>query len=168
MDRLARRVALALADPEFAGLHQGRAGPVAGRGAQGAAPRFLTRVGPQGTSRAGQSEAEPESAVQADAAAAIPLEIYFPVPAHRAGWTGGPDILVASAREDREAPVAYDVKGRRQVLSPDDAALHPGAGHRAGGDRLRTETAASFAVTPPTAAATTAGSATIAARLACS
>jgi hypothetical protein len=36
---------------------------------------------------------------------------------HQAAWSGGPDILVASAREDREAPVAYDVSGRRQVLS---------------------------------------------------
>jgi hypothetical protein len=28
-------------------------------------------------------------------------------------------LLVASAREDREAPIAYDVAGRRRVLSPD-------------------------------------------------
>jgi hypothetical protein len=47
------------------------------------------------------------------------LEFYFPVPAHRNAWFGGPDLLVASAREDREAPVAYDLEGRRQILSPD-------------------------------------------------
>jgi len=47
------------------------------------------------------------------------LEIYFPVPEHRARWGGGPELLVASAREDREAPIAYDVRGRRQVLAAD-------------------------------------------------
>ncbi len=54
-----------------------------------------------------------------DVERAIPLEFYFPVPAHRAAWSGGPDLLVASARQDHDAPIAYDVKGRRQVLSPD-------------------------------------------------
>jgi hypothetical protein len=33
--------------------------------------------------------------------------------------------LVASAREDREAPLAYDVSGRRQVLSPDAPPVTP-------------------------------------------
>ncbi|MEO7138435.1 MAG: hypothetical protein ABI037_12020, partial [Gemmatimonadales bacterium] len=81
--------------------------------------RFLTRADRRALRQVARLSAEPESAVEADAAAAIPLEMYFPVPAHRAAWTGGPDILVASAREDREAPIAYDVKGRKQVLSPD-------------------------------------------------
>jgi hypothetical protein len=60
-----------------------------------------------------------ESTVEADANQAIPLEIYFPVPAHRATWTGGPELLVASARQDHEAPVAYDISGKRQVLRAD-------------------------------------------------
>jgi hypothetical protein len=47
------------------------------------------------------------------------------VPAHRAQWTGGPDVLVASAREDRDAPVAYDIRGRRLVLSPDASPSTP-------------------------------------------
>lgn len=81
--------------------------------------RFLEGSNRRALRDVARLSAEPESAVQADARAAIPLEIYFPVPAHRAAWAGGPDVLVASAREDREAPVAYDVKGRRLVLSPD-------------------------------------------------
>jgi hypothetical protein len=64
-----------------------------------------------------------ESRVDIEVKEAIPLEVYFPVPAHRAAWNGGPDLLVASARQDREAPVAYDVGGRRQVLQAD----HPPA-----------------------------------------
>jgi hypothetical protein len=69
--------------------------------------------------------ASPEAVVAADAREAVPLEIYFPVPAHRAEWSGGAEVLVASAWEDREAPVGYDVKGRRYVLSPDQPPRAP-------------------------------------------
>jgi hypothetical protein len=57
--------------------------------------------------------------VETEAQGTIPLEVYFPVPAHRAEWAGGAEVLVASARQDREAPIAYNVRGHRQVLSPD-------------------------------------------------
>jgi hypothetical protein len=119
MDRLARRVARALADPDFRAYIKGELdrSPFVEHKLQ--FQTFLTRSDRRALRQVARLSAESESAVQADAAAAIPLEIYFPVPAHRAAWTGGPDILVASAREDREAPIAYDVKGRRQVLSPD-------------------------------------------------
>ena len=93
--------------------------------------------------------AESESAIQADAAAAIPLEIYFPVPGHRAAWTGGADILVASAREDHEAPVAYDVKGRRQVLSPDAPPSTPVLAIVPVETDFGPEGPVAFAVTPP-------------------
>jgi hypothetical protein len=119
MDRLARRVARALADPDFRAYIKGELdrSPFVEHKLQ--VQRFLTRSDRRALRQVARLSVESESAVQADAAAAIPLEIYFPVPEHRAAWTGGTDILVASAREDREAPVAYDVKGRRQVLSPD-------------------------------------------------
>lgn len=45
-----------------------------------------------------------------------PLELYFPVPAHRAAWQGDANVLVATAGRDEEAPVAFDPTGRRQVL----------------------------------------------------
>lgn len=60
-----------------------------------------------------------EADVQQEAAAAIPLEVYLPVPAHRAAWSGDANVLVATALADREAPVAYSPDGRRTVLSPD-------------------------------------------------
>jgi len=41
------------------------------------------------------------------------------VPAHRAAWAGDENVLVATALADREAPVAFDLEGRRSVLSPD-------------------------------------------------
>src|SRR3712207_9568880 len=64
--------------------------------------------------------ASSEAVIEADARESIPLEIYFPVPAHRSQWSGGAEVLVASAWEDDDAPVAYDVKGRRYMLSPDE------------------------------------------------
>lgn len=65
---------------------------------------------------------EPSGALGSAAAAAIPLELYFPVPAHRAAWTGGPDLLVATAVKDGDAPIAFDTAGRRLVL---DAKVPP-------------------------------------------
>jgi hypothetical protein len=119
MDRLARRFARALADPSFraalkAQLEQS---PFVEHKLQ---LQSLLRASDRRTLKAlARLSGSRESAVDADADEASPLEIYFPVPAHRAAWSGGPDILVASAREDGEAPIAYDVSGKRQVLSPD-------------------------------------------------
>jgi len=47
-----------------------------------------------------------------------PLEFYMPVDEHRASWTGGEDLLVASILEDdpREPPAAFDLEGRPVAL----------------------------------------------------
>jgi hypothetical protein len=125
MDRLARRFARALADRSFratikAELDQS---PFVEHKIQ--LQTFLKKSDRKVLKEVARLSAAADSEVEADASQAIPLEIYFPVPAHRAGWTGGPDVLVASAREDREAPVAYDVAGRRQVLSADQPPSTP-------------------------------------------
>jgi hypothetical protein len=119
MDRLARRLALALADQEFRTqlkreldrspfdeqkLHVQRL-------LQGGNRRMLKEVARLSSSS--------EQSVEADVRASIPVELYFPVQSHRAAWKAGPEVLVASARTDREAPIAYDTKGRRHILSPD-------------------------------------------------
>lgn len=57
-------------------------------------------------------------ALAAQARSAIALEVYFPVAEHRAAWTGDEQVLVATALKDDDAPVAYDPRGRRQVLDP--------------------------------------------------
>lgn len=117
--RLARRMALALADPAFRAyvkdaldrspilehkLHLQRLL----RGRDRRAIEALAKAG-----------GEAEASVDADASAATSLELYIPVPAHRAAWRGGDDILVATARDDDEAPVAFDVRGKRRLLSAD-------------------------------------------------
>jgi hypothetical protein len=119
MDRLARRLALALADPAFRAYvkRQLDRSPFVEHKLQ--LQRFLHSSGRQALHAVARLNASTEAAVEAEANRAPPLEFYFPVPAHRAAWSGGPNILVASAREDHDAPVAYDVSGRRQVLSPD-------------------------------------------------
>jgi hypothetical protein len=125
MDRLARRVARAMADPAFRSYvkEQLDRSPfsehkvqVQGflRGSNGRALKELARL-----------SATSENEVEEDATNATPLEMYFPVPAHRAKWSGGPDLLVASAWEDHESPVAYDVRGKRQLLSADSPPATP-------------------------------------------
>lgn len=49
--------------------------------------------------------------------AARPLEVYLPVEAQRLAWNGDDRLLVATITHDGEAPIAYDVKGNRTVLS---------------------------------------------------
>jgi hypothetical protein len=119
MDRLARRLALALADPAFRAALKAELerSPFVEHKLQ--LQSFLRASNRRALKEVARLSGTAESTVEADANQAIPLEIYFPVAAHRATWTGGPGLLVASAREDHEAPVAYDVSGRRQVLSPD-------------------------------------------------
>src|SRR5439155_24945 len=65
----------------------------------------------------------PASDLAHEADAAIPLEMYLPVPAHRRAWTGGADVLVATAIADHDVPVAFDLHGNRRLLDPE----HPPA-----------------------------------------
>jgi hypothetical protein len=118
-ERLARRVALALANPAFRTYV---------RSALDRSPmvehklhfqRWLQSLDHWALTALASAERETEAAVDADARTAPPLELYLPVPAHRAAWTGGEDVLVATAREDHETPVAFDVRGHRRVLSAD-------------------------------------------------
>jgi hypothetical protein len=51
-----------------------------------------------------------------DLDAARGLELYLPVPAQRAAWTGDASILVATIGSEREAPVGFDLTGARRVL----------------------------------------------------
>jgi hypothetical protein len=117
MDRLARRLAQSLADPAFRSSLKAELDrspfPEGKRHLQ----RLLQASDRRWLKEVARLSSSDEAEVEADAQQSIPVEVYFPAPAHRAGWSGGPDLLVASAREDREDPIAYDVTGRRQVLS---------------------------------------------------
>jgi hypothetical protein len=149
MDRLARRVARALDDAEFRAYLKSELdrSPFVEHKLQ--FQSFLKRSNRRALREMARLTGEGEAALEADAREAIPLEIYFPVAAHRAAWSGGPDILVASAREDHEAPVAYDIKGRRQVLSPDAPPATPVLAIVPVETDFGVEGSIAFAVTPP-------------------
>jgi hypothetical protein len=119
MERIARRVALAMADPEFRAYVRGSLERSTFRERKLPFTRFLSAE----ADRAGLALAAVgtggASAVAADLRAAGALEFYFPVPAHREQWEGGEEVLVATAAQDHEAPVAFDVRGRRIVLDPE-------------------------------------------------
>ncbi|HET7600793.1 MAG TPA: hypothetical protein VFK09_10900 [Gemmatimonadales bacterium] len=125
LESLARTVALALRDPSIrarlkADLDRSQA--------REHKLQFQTYVN-GGAAPAGAALARAagigERGFRAEAAAAIPLELYLPVPAHRAAWAGGGEILVATQLHDHEAPVAFDTQGRRQVLSADSPPATP-------------------------------------------
>lgn len=125
MDRLARRLARALAHPEFRAELKSQLDRSPYTEQKLHFQRFLTASSKSALRQVARLNGETEAAVESDARVAMPLEIYFPVPAHRAAWAGGPDLLVASAVHDHDAPVAYDVNGRRRILSADEPPATP-------------------------------------------
>lgn len=121
-ERMARRLALALGEPDArralaVTLERGQ-GPERKLHFQALLQhdrgRWLRALAPGGGTD--------EAAMRADLAALPALELYLPVPAHRAQWSGAGEVLVATAVEDHVAPSAYDSRGRRRLL---DAALPP-------------------------------------------
>jgi hypothetical protein len=117
MDRLARRLAQSLAHPEFRASFKAELDRSPFPEGKLHLQRLLQAGDHKLLNEVARLSGSARADVEADARDAIPLEVYFPVPAHRTAWSGGSDVLVASAREDRENPVGYDVTGRRQVLS---------------------------------------------------
>jgi hypothetical protein len=118
LERLARRTARALGDPAFRA--EVKAALDASPYREGKLHFQRAVGGPEGRGwgRLALASGDAASAIEDDARGAGVLELYFPVPAHRAAWTGDERLLVATAEHDGEAPVAYDVRGRRHVLDP--------------------------------------------------
>src|SRR2546421_7734784 len=122
-EQLARGLALALADPTFrARVHAELAGSPY-REHKLPFQRFLAADGGVALAAMARGAGRAASDVARDADRAIPLEMYLPVPAHRRAWTGGSDLLVATAIADHDVPVAFDVHGNRRLLDPE----HPPA-----------------------------------------
>ena len=83
--------------------------------------QFETFLGANGSRALGEIAVEngtTKDALGTQAKAAIALEVYFPVPAHRTAWNGDEKILVATALTDDDPPIAFDAEGRRQILDP--------------------------------------------------
>jgi len=118
-ERLARLFARALANPGFRAYVKAQldSSPFPEHKIQ--LQTFLGARGRRALRELAEQNGTTEADVQQEAGAAIPLEVYLPVPAHRAAWSGDERVLVATALADREAPVAFAPDGRRTVLSPD-------------------------------------------------
>lgn len=118
-ERLARHFGRALADAEFrAAVFRALAASTAREG-KVHLQSFLSADGGRERQRMARLAAEADAVVAEDLEAAAPIEVYLPVPEHRRVWRGAPNLLVATAETDREAPVAFDTRGRRHVLNPD-------------------------------------------------
>lgn len=117
-ERLARRVALALRDGEFrARLKQDLdRSPV--REGKIHFQRYLASSHAWAAVALARASGEPGRAISLDALRAPALELYLPVPAHRAAWTGDERILVATSADERQAPVGFTTRGERVALSP--------------------------------------------------
>ncbi len=118
LERQARRLARALDDPGFRQYLRAQLAesPVVEHKLQ--FQRFLARDGRRALSAMARADGEAEASVSADANEGIGAEVYFPVPGHLERWSGGPDLLVATAIGDHDAPVAFDTRGRRVLLDP--------------------------------------------------
>lgn len=118
LERLARRTARALRRADFrAEVAQAiRQSPF--REGKVHYQRYLQAEGGRRLRLVAAESGESATDVEAEAGRAGVLELYFPVPGHRERWTGDTNLLVATAARDGDAPVAYDLAGRRHVLDP--------------------------------------------------
>ena len=118
LEGMARRLALALADTAFrARLHQRlEASPFPEHKIQ--LQRTLLAEGRAELREVARLNREPEGRTDSVLAATQALEVYLPVPEHRAAWKGDTKVLVATAARDGDLPVAYDLQGRRHLLDP--------------------------------------------------
>jgi len=110
-EKLARQFAKALRNPAFRAYVKAQldASPFREHKLQ-----FQTFLGASG----GRALRYLEAGAEQEAKAAIALEIYFPVPEHRAAWTGDENVLVATGITDRDVPIAFDPQGGRHLLDP--------------------------------------------------
>ena len=79
--------------------------------------RYLASSHARAAAALARASGEAGGAISLDASKAPALELYLPVPAHRAAWTGDERILVATQDDEREAPIAFSPAGERRVLS---------------------------------------------------
>jgi len=116
-ERLARRLALALGDEAFRGTVYAALRDSRTREGKVHLQRFLGD-GAGRRARLAELAGEAEAGVAADLSAALPIEIYLPVPEHRRRWLGDANVLVATAERDHDTPVAFDLAGGRRLLDP--------------------------------------------------
>ncbi|MBA3318785.1 MAG: hypothetical protein H0T50_11945 [Gemmatimonadales bacterium] len=117
-ERLARRIAVALADESFRTQLKQDLDRSPVREGKLHLQRYLSSFSARATDAVARVTGEASSVVALEARRAPALELYLPVPAHRSAWTGDDRILVATTGDERQPPIAFSPKGERFVLSP--------------------------------------------------
>ena len=117
-ERLARRLAIALADPAFRARVKRDLDRSPVREHKLHFQRYLAGTDRGVLRELARLSRDAEASVDTEARTVYPLELYFPVPGHQARWTGDDRVLVATARTDKEPPVAFTTRGERLILSP--------------------------------------------------
>jgi hypothetical protein len=123
--RVAQLVALALREPSARGLFYRATSNSPIKEGKLFLGGFLGGEGTpllQAMARAGGLKA---ADVQALVAQTGPVEIYLPVEAHRAAWTGGDNVIVAYAERDHAQPYGFALDGSRVELNVDEAPAVP-------------------------------------------
>ncbi|HXJ29584.1 MAG TPA: hypothetical protein VNG35_03035 [Gemmatimonadales bacterium] len=118
-DRLAQLFARALASPAFRAYVKAQldASPFPEHKIE--LQRFLPAASGRALRYLAEGSATTADDVRAELDRAIPLEVYLPVPAQRAAWSGDANVLVATALQDHDTPVAFDPAGHRYTLNAD-------------------------------------------------
>lgn len=124
-ERLAQLFARALANPAFRAYVKAQldASPFPEHKIE--LQRFLPAASGRGLRYLAEASGTTATDVRSELDRAIALEVYLPVPAHRAAWSGDANVLVATALQDHETPVAFDPAGRRVLLDADTPPATP-------------------------------------------
>ena len=117
LERTARRLAIALGNREFRGQLRSRLAQSAHREQKLELEQVLREDGNRGLGRLAAENQEDPLTIEKDLEASGSLEIYLPVPQQRTAWKGTEDILVATALRDGDSPVAFNLRGERQILN---------------------------------------------------
>ncbi len=118
LEGAARRLALALANPDFRDRFAARLKASPFREQKLHLQRTLEANGAAERQAVARLNGESPQVTDSVYRATQELEVYLPVPEHRARWRGDTKLLVATAARDRDLPVAYDLQGRRHLLDP--------------------------------------------------
>lgn len=119
-EQLARTFARALKQPEFRSYIRAALDTSSVAEGKIAVDQFLNAQ--RGRGAQALRDAEPG---EPDSATAAQLELYFPVPAHRAAWRGDDQLLVGTIGADGTVPVGFTLDGQRVALDPDQPPSTP-------------------------------------------
>jgi hypothetical protein len=118
LEGAARRLAVALADPVFRARFRDRLVRSPYPEQKIHLQRTLQADGAVEARAVARLNREPDQSTDSVYRSVQALEVYLPVPEHRAGWRGDTRLLVATAARDGDLPVAFDLQGGRHLLDP--------------------------------------------------